>query len=59
MAASAIPAARVVVVTGANKGIGYYIAKQLIDSRQFGRVVLAVRAFVGVVLLVCSFGLFT
>ncbi len=33
---------RVVVVTGANKGIGFCIAKQLIESRQFGRVLLAV-----------------
>ena len=34
---------RVAVVTGANKGIGYHIAAQLIASRLFGTVVLACR----------------
>lgn len=34
---------RVAIVTGANKGIGYHIAKQLVASRQFGRVVLGCR----------------
>eukprot|EP00928_Gymnodinium_smaydae_P021378 TRINITY_DN18333_c0_g1_i1.p1 TRINITY_DN18333_c0_g1~~TRINITY_DN18333_c0_g1_i1.p1 ORF type:complete len:292 (+),score=7.58 TRINITY_DN18333_c0_g1_i1:56-877(+) len=34
---------RVAVVTGANKGVGYCIAKQLLDSGQFARVILACR----------------
>eukprot|EP01052_Picozoa_sp_SAG31_P023193 SAG31_NODE_1896_length_6964_cov_3.399854_1_plen_129_part_00 len=34
---------RVAVVTGANKGIGFSIAQQLIESAQFGRVILGCR----------------
>ena len=34
---------RVVVVTGANKGIGYHIAAQLLASRQFERIILGCR----------------
>jgi NAD(P)-dependent dehydrogenase (short-subunit alcohol dehydrogenase family) len=33
----------VAVVTGANKGIGFFIAKQLLDSGRYGRVVIACR----------------
>ena len=36
-------AGRVAVVTGANKGVGYHIAKSLIASKLFGAVVLACR----------------
>ena len=36
-------AERVAVVTGANKGVGYFIAASLIKSRLFGTVVLACR----------------
>ena len=35
---------RVAVVTGANKGVGYYIAQQLVQSREFGVVVLGCRS---------------
>jgi NAD(P)-dependent dehydrogenase (short-subunit alcohol dehydrogenase family) len=35
--------AGVAVVTGANKGIGFHIAKQLIESGKFGKVVVACR----------------
>jgi carbonyl reductase 1 len=34
---------RIAVVTGANKGIGYYIAQQLCASNKFSRVILACR----------------
>lgn len=34
---------RVAVVTGSNKGIGYCIAEQLLDSKQFARVIVACR----------------
>ena len=34
---------RVAVVTGANKGVGYHIAKSLIASKLFGTVILACR----------------
>ena len=34
---------RVAVVTGANKGVGFHIAEQLIASRNFGTVILACR----------------
>ena len=37
------PADRVAVVTGANKGVGYHIAAQLVASRLFGTVILACR----------------
>jgi NAD(P)-dependent dehydrogenase (short-subunit alcohol dehydrogenase family) len=33
----------VAVVTGANKGIGFHIAKQLLESGRYGKVVVACR----------------
>ena len=41
--AAASGSTRVAVVTGANKGIGFCIAQQLVASEQFGRVILACR----------------
>lgn len=41
--AAADTARRVAVVTGANKGIGYHIAEQLLHSGKFGRIILACR----------------
>ena len=38
-----MPTAKVAVVTGANKGVGYHIAAQLVASRLFSTVVLACR----------------
>ena len=35
--------ARVAVVTGANKGVGFHVAAQLVASRLFGTVILACR----------------
>lgn len=42
--ASGAATARVAVVTGANKGIGYCIAEQLLASKQFARVIMACRS---------------
>jgi len=39
----ASPGERVAVVTGANKGIGYHVAQQLLASGKFAHVVLACR----------------
>lgn len=39
----AVFSSRVAVVTGANKGVGYHIAKSLIASKLFGAVVVACR----------------
>jgi NAD(P)-dependent dehydrogenase (short-subunit alcohol dehydrogenase family) len=36
---AALPEA-VAVITGANKGIGYHIAEQIIASGKFGRVIV-------------------